>query len=312
MTDDRGLWCLVTGQDFYNAIPQELARNGGRVTWSAPGSLAIGDLALLYEASPSSRFAWLFRACSDAIPAEPWPHMAWFEAIRFDVGVEFREAAADPIIGTWPKMRARLVGSNHAVPADAWNRLIELLVERNPDLLSVVEERHRTMSAPETRTLDDFEGADSYGFVPVFQLESACESALLEFLTVDGTFRLPTPEDGLALKGRQDWITPNLRTDLILIGPSEEGPGAPELVLIELKLWARSTANVAQLQGYLDAIAEIIPDDWPRRGVLVAQGFGPSVLDAADQAGIDCWLIEEDLDSPLGWGIASPWKDESS
>jgi hypothetical protein len=305
MTDDssRGLWCLVSGPGYYRQIPQELERNGGRITWSAPRALAVGDLALLYESSPSSEFAWLFRACSDAVPAEGWGHMAWFEVMRFERGVGFTEAAQDPTISQWPKMRARLVGSNHAVTAAAWERLLALLTERNPGTRTVVDEWTRTQPTFEDRELADFVGADSYGFEPLFMRESEFEEAVLATLVGTGTWRLPIPADDLPLKGRQDWISPALRTDLILVEPGRDAEEHAGLVVFELKLWARSVGNVRQVEGYLDRLDEIVPTQWEITAVLVAQGFSQAVLKEARAAEIECWIAQ-----PVGGGAAGDWE----
>jgi hypothetical protein len=299
----RGTWCLVSGPDYYQQIPEELQRNGGRLTWSAPRDLVVGDLALLYQSSPSSEFAWLFRACSDAVPEERWGHMAWFEVLRFERGVAFAEAARDPTISDWPKMRARLVGSNHAVPAAAWDRLLEFLLERNPSTRSAVEEWTRTRPSPEDRQLEDFAGADSYGFEPLFERESEFEEAVLNAFVESGVARLPDSADSLPLKGRQDRISTALRSDLVLVEVAEGAEQQPSLVVIELKLWARSVANVRQLEGYVDRLDEIVPDRWEIGAALVAQGFSQAVLEQAGAAGIQCWIAQPIDDADFGWEL---------
>lgn len=114
--EPTGRWILVTAPAYYSALPEELARNDGLVTWSAPRQLAVGDLALLYQSSPSKEFKWLLRARSEPVPDSYFGHMAWFEALGFEHGVGFAEAVADPAVSAFPKMKARLVGSNHVVP----------------------------------------------------------------------------------------------------------------------------------------------------------------------------------------------------
>jgi hypothetical protein len=267
--------------------------------------LVVGDLALLYESSPSSEFAWLFRACSDAVPEVRWGHMAWFEVLRFERGVAFAEAARDPAISQWPKMRARLVGSNHAVPGVAWERLLELLLERNPATRSVVEEWARTRPSPEDRHLQDLVGADYYGFEPLFERESEFEEAVLDTLVEAGLARLPNSADGLDLRGRQDRISPALRTDLILVELAEGADEQPSLVVIELKLWARSIANVRQLEGYIDRLDEIVPDQWGIGAALVAQGFSQTVLEQAGAVGIQCWVAQPIDESGGEWELVA-------
>jgi hypothetical protein len=122
---------LVTSPKYYNALPEELTLNDGLVTWSAARRLAVGDLALLYQSSPSKEFKWLLRARSEPVPDTYFGHMAWFEALGFDHGVSFAEAAADPVVSAFPKMKAHLVGSNHVVPERPWGRLVGMLVERS-------------------------------------------------------------------------------------------------------------------------------------------------------------------------------------
>lgn len=293
----------MSGPDYYQQIPQELERNGGRLTWSAPRDLVVGDLALLYESSPSSEFAWLFRACSDAVPEERWGHMAWFEVLRFERGVAFAEAAGDPIISEWPKMRARLVGSNHAVPQAPWDRLLALLLERNPSTWSTVQEWAQSLPSPEDRQLEDFVGADSYGFAPLFERESEFEEAVLTTLVEAGMARLPDAADDLPLKGRQDRISPAFRSDLILVEVGEAADGEQSLLVIELKLWARSLSNVRQLEGYLERLDKIVPEGWDIVGALVAQGFSQPVLKAASAVEIACWLAQPIEGSDDQWEL---------
>ncbi len=286
-----GRWCLVTGPEFYTALPEELKRNNGLVTWSAPSQLSVGDIAILYEKSPSKQFKWLFRASSDAIPEPYWGHMGWFEGIELEKGISFRDVAADPIItANWPMIRARLVGSNHVVPEIAWERLIKLIDEPNPVISSVVQSWHKLAPTPIYRALADFIPADDYGFTPLFQLERLMEDFVLEWFTSNNIARLPLPDDGLKIKGRQDHISSGMRTDLILVDQRES---KKQLMLLELKLWVRSNANLSQVQSYGQMLQEQYPQ-WRVSCNLVAQGYSDSTLGRAKESDVTCWKVVED------------------
>jgi hypothetical protein len=286
-----GRWCLVTDPEFYTALPEELKHNNGLVTWSAPSRLTVGDIAILYETSPSKQFKWLFQARSDAIPEPLWGHMAWFEAIELEKGIGFSEVAADPMItANWPMIRARLVGSNHVVPEIAWERLIEIIDKRNPAISSLVHSWHKSAPTPIDRALEDFIPADDYSFTPLFQLERLMEDFVLAWFTSNNIARLPLPDDGLKIIGRQDRINPGMRTDLILV---DQRGHEKQLLLLELKLWVRSNANISQAQGYCQMLQNLYPQ-WKVSCNLIAQGYSDPTLVRAKASGVTCWKVAED------------------
>ncbi len=285
-----GRWCLVAGPEFYGALPEELKRNNGLVTWSAPGWLRVGDIALLYEKSPSKQFKWLFRARSDAMPEPFWGHMAWFEAIELKRTLGFSEVAADPMVkANWPMIRANLVGSNHIVPEVVWKRLIKLIEKRNPTISSTMDSWHKSSPPPVDKALEDFIPADDYGFTPLFRLERSMEDFILGWFTSHNLAHLPLRDDGLKLTGRQDRIKPEMRTDLILVDQREH---KKQLLLLELKLWVWSNANIVQVQRYGQALQDLYPQ-WKVSCNLVAQGYSDPILTKAKESGITCWKVFE-------------------
>jgi hypothetical protein len=131
------------------------------------------------------------------------------------------------------------------------------------------------------------------------------EEAVLNTFVEAGLARLPDSADGLPLKGWQDRISTGLRSDLILVEVAEGADEQPSLVVVELKLWARSVANVRQLEGYLDRLDEIVPDGWEIGGALVAQGFSRPVLEEASAAGIVCWIAQPIEGSGGDWELVA-------
>lgn len=284
-----GRWLLVSGPDYYNSLPQELERNDGLVTWSAPRRLVTGDLALLYQSSPSREFKWLFRARCEAVPNAVWGHMAWFEVLEFRAGMGFAEANADPVIRRFPKMRSRLVGSNHVVTEVVWERLAQLLVERNPEAAEVVRSWTSQIPTGTHLRIEDFEPADDYGQDPLFKHERGMEQFALDWLLRDGGRRLPRRDDGLRLRGRQDRLGPGMRADLVLV---RSLASRPTLDVFELKLWTGSPAAADQVERYRSSLARQYPG-WEVRGHLVAQGFSTVARRAATRMAITCWSVDE-------------------
>lgn len=217
--------------------------------------------------------------------------MAWFEAMEFRRGLAFSEAARDPVISEWPKMKAHLVGSNHVVPGPAWDRIIDLLVSRNPDARPTVDAWSSEVPEAEARSLDDFVPADVYEGEPLFKREAEMEAFVRDFFINERVARLPTPDDGLNLRGQQDRLDPTARADLLMVAEESE---MPTLGIVECKLWAGSVANIAQIERYADLLDELLPEGWGLTGHLVAEGFSDVVVQAAKDAGIVCWQFFED------------------
>jgi len=77
------------------------------------------------------------------------------------------------------------------------------------------------------------------------------------------------------------------------------------VVVIELKPWARSVANVRQLEGYIDRLDEIVPEGWEIGAALAAQGFSQAVLEQASAAGIQCWVAQPSEASDGEWELVA-------
>ncbi|WP_433803389.1 hypothetical protein [Actinomycetospora sp. CA-084318] len=134
-------WVWVTGPDYYldedgNENP-ELDPDRGYSTddwWTCHKDTRAGDLVLLYRSTVKKDVAYLIRTTTDAHPLDEAQvqefgrgHQCGFEVLqRLPRPIPLAEMKADPVVATWPALRAAFVKSAWAVPDDVWARILEL------------------------------------------------------------------------------------------------------------------------------------------------------------------------------------------
>jgi hypothetical protein len=142
-------WVWVTGPNYYaesdGSDRRELragytSERGG--WWTCDRATRKGDLALLYRTSPRFDLKYLFRAESDAYEIGDEQSAAahnWDYGCDYSIRCAFRrplklfDLRSDPVLKNWGVMRSNFRRRVGRIPDDTWDRLVELITEREPD-----------------------------------------------------------------------------------------------------------------------------------------------------------------------------------
>lgn len=134
-------WVWVTGPDYYldedgNENP-ELDPDRGYTTddwWTCDRDTRAGDLVLLYRSTLKKDIAYLIRVTSDACPLDQAQVREFghgfgcgFKVLqRLPRPIPIGEMKADPVVATWPALKAAFVKRSWPIPDNVWTRLLEL------------------------------------------------------------------------------------------------------------------------------------------------------------------------------------------
>ncbi|NYB26086.1 MAG: AAA family ATPase [Methanobacteriaceae archaeon] len=97
------------------------------------------DIILIYRGKPYSNIKYIFKAKNDAYKdiyfREDWDTaIDLHEKIEIPHPIEYSEMKGDHILGEWNTVRKRFMGSFFKVPSREWERLKELIINKNPEL----------------------------------------------------------------------------------------------------------------------------------------------------------------------------------
>lgn len=129
-----GRWVWVVGPDCYldpsGREHPKLAPGAPTMRWACHRETRRGDLAVLYRSRRARDIGYLMRVVTDAshdpdAVARPWGCDAEVVA-RFPRPVTLSELRSDPVIATWPALRASFVRTGAPVPDEVWERLLGL------------------------------------------------------------------------------------------------------------------------------------------------------------------------------------------
>jgi len=136
----RAWFYMATGDDERQV---DLLARGDRLTWGANRHTRAGDLVLMYRTAPYSDIAYLFRAQTDARPAEKTATWRWDYAIELndklslERPVTLAEMRAHPRLADWSLARnpqGALRRKRDIREEGYWEPLRGMLVARNPVL----------------------------------------------------------------------------------------------------------------------------------------------------------------------------------
>ena len=129
----EGRWVWVVGPDCYldesGGDHPKLRPGSAVMRWACHRDTRVGDLAVLYRSHRAKDIAHLLRVTTDpSHEPGPRPWNCGAEVLeRFERPVALADLRADPVTAAWPALRASFVRSGVPVPADVWDRLMEMV-----------------------------------------------------------------------------------------------------------------------------------------------------------------------------------------
>lgn len=141
-------WLWVTRPDSYldengadrDDLDPGIAPDAGD-WWTCHKDTGRGDLVLLYRTRPRSDIAYVIRAESEAYPLEGDEYAmerGWDYGCDYRVLYKFRkpltlaDLRSDPYLNEWGALRSNFQRRVYRIPAPAWQRLVKLIVGREP------------------------------------------------------------------------------------------------------------------------------------------------------------------------------------
>lgn len=127
-----GHWVWVVGPDCYldddGREHPKLAPGAPAMRWACHRDTRPGDLAVLYRSQRAKDLAYVLRATSEpSYEPGPRPWNCAAEVVRrLDPPIPLADLRADPVVATWPALRASFVRTGAPVPDDVWARLVEM------------------------------------------------------------------------------------------------------------------------------------------------------------------------------------------
>lgn len=287
---DAGTYVFTTNQGTHSVTPDEIAREE-HVWWTVQSGTPLGAWFLMYVGSPIMSICWLGRTLSGAHKPEDNPYsVAWVELVELTNPVPLSEVRTDPVAGAWSSIAggANLQGSSRRVKQpDVWDRMIELILQRNPDVMEYVTKWLERPPEPVTEPLDDYfwpgwNGETNYPF----KREAIMQHALHDRFLADGY----TPPSDLRLPAMEARLGAAGRADLVFWTPPSETPRTLEA--IEVKLFAVKDHGVVQAVRYAHELRRRVTKGCRVRSVLIAQEFTETARHAAIQHDVNLIRVE--------------------
>lgn len=118
-----------------------------------------GDMVLIYRGKPYSNIAYIFKAKNDAYKddyfRDDWDiAIDLHEKIEISNPISFQELKNDPFLKNWNIVRKNFMGSFFNMPTPEWERLKEIILDKNPDLKDNLDSNHE-VSLEESIKEDD-------------------------------------------------------------------------------------------------------------------------------------------------------------
>lgn len=134
-------WLLVT-KDPKN---WEDLEESEETTWSGNKDTKSGDILLMYNTSPRNTIDFIFKAKDvyyDDYYDKEWNSYAvdMYHKIKIPNPVEFSELKINPIISQWNAIKISFMGTSFEVPEDVWIEIKRLILEKNPELESQINQ----------------------------------------------------------------------------------------------------------------------------------------------------------------------------
>jgi predicted RNA-binding protein with PUA-like domain/energy-coupling factor transporter ATP-binding protein EcfA2 len=135
-------WILVTK----NPEDWKELEQSEETTWSGNEDMKDGDVLLMYNTSPRSQIEFIFKANGDSYPdsffEEEWnsPAVDVYQKIEIPNPVTFREMSENEILKEWNAIKIRFMGTVFNVPEDKWLEIKKLIIQKNPELKSLMNQ----------------------------------------------------------------------------------------------------------------------------------------------------------------------------
>lgn len=169
-TDSRpNKWILVT-KDPEN---WEELEQSEQTTWSGNENMKDGDILLMYNTSPRSRIDFIFKAKGDSYHdsffEEEWnsPAVDICQKIKIPNPVTFREMSKNEILKEWNAIKIRFMGTVFDVPEDKWLEIKKLIIKKNPELKSIINQMDSNEISNDKLTPENLEDIDSKDYYDI-------------------------------------------------------------------------------------------------------------------------------------------------
>lgn len=228
--------------------------------WTCHKDTRIGDLILLYRAGTHNGVTYqdikyLIQTQSDAYPIDfddyafehGWQYGCDYKALfKFKNSINYHELKEDPYLEDWNALRGRFQGIVFKTDERHWNRLQDLLIERNPEYKEF---------------LNSFKPKE---VIETFISEKMVEGKLSKNLQVLLKFGYD-----LSLLGRQVRCTgQGGRIDLFC-----EDKKDGSLVVIELKIVKATRNTFGQIANYIGWAIKRKANGRNVKGIVISKGY---------------------------------------
>lgn len=227
--------------------------------WTCHKDTRAGDLILLYRAGKKGRktfqdIKYLILATSDAYSVTDDEYAfehGWTYGCDYDVLFKFKnpltlnEIRGEPFLDDWNAFRALFHLSAYKTEPRHWNKINELLAEKNPDYKAFLEK-------PTTKEK-----------IKRIKTELELEDALFNDIKVLKKFGLDLKVVGrqVICKGEGGFM------DILCLDKTDDS-----YVVIELKIVPADQSAFAQISYYVAWVEERIANGKPVRGIVISKG----------------------------------------
>jgi hypothetical protein len=297
-------WLLIAARVYTRELRAHL--NAGRtVSWSAPGAIKPGDLALLYEMGKPEvpgdlpgrmQVDWLLRAASSPSRDRDWKWVADFEGIPLRRPLSLAEAKRSRLFADGPGKS--LQGRHRYLDRPTWVSLSHRIDRLNPDLslaaaLTNPPALDRLFASGDLSVVtDDSDDRDFSDHGAMWRTEAHLRKDAADLIDQERwTHELGDLQElGLMLPGASGYHLGdvNLYVDDILRLDTRH------LVVVEYEKQAHGgnhSHGARQAANYRRELRERLPG-YTIDGLVIAAVFGSEELAVASRLGIECLRIE--------------------
>jgi len=134
-------WTFAINRDSYFEI-----RDSDEIKWSSAKEVKKGDIICVYTGKPYSEIGFIFKAKPGLFEDEKirknWnkPAILVNNKIIIPNPITIKELRKNSILSQWGAVRINFMGSHFKMSDEEWNELKRLILEKNPELKSDIEE----------------------------------------------------------------------------------------------------------------------------------------------------------------------------
>jgi len=134
-------WTFATNRDSYFKI-----RDNDEIKWSSAGEVKKGNIICFYTGHPYSEIGFIFKAKTDLFEDEQIrrdrnrPAILVNSKIILPNPISIKELKDNQILSQWGAVKRNFMGSHFKMSDEKWNELKKLILEKNPELKSQIED----------------------------------------------------------------------------------------------------------------------------------------------------------------------------